>query len=326
MHILFVNKAPIPVVAYGGTERVIWDLGKSLVRLGHRVSYLVPEGSHCEFARVITIRPGLGWHEQVPDGIDLVHFQFNPEGADAMDAPYLVTQHGNSVEAVALPRNTVFVSRNHAQRHGSTEYVYNGLDWDAYGPVDFSRPRSYFHFLGKAAWRVKNVRGAIDVATDAGVELLVMGGDRLNLKRGFRFTWSRRVRFAGMVGGQQKLDMLNGSRGMIFPVLWHEPFGLAVIESLYFGCPVFATPYGALPELVPKDCGMLSASRTALAEAVRQRQFDGQACHRHAVAHFSAEAMAQGYLEKYARILDGEVLNPTAPVMTANPKALAWLK
>jgi hypothetical protein len=112
-----------------------------------------------------------------------------------------------------LPRNTVFVSRNHAQRHGSTEYVYNGLDWEAYGPVDFSRPRNYFHFLGKAAWRVKNVRGAIDVATDAGVELLVMGGDRLNLKRGFRFTWSRRVSFAGMVGGQQKLDMLNGSRG-----------------------------------------------------------------------------------------------------------------
>ena len=41
MHILFVNHAPIPVFAYGGTERVIWDLGKSLVRIGHRVSYLV---------------------------------------------------------------------------------------------------------------------------------------------------------------------------------------------------------------------------------------------------------------------------------------------
>ena len=45
-------------------------------------------------------------------------------------------------------------------------------------------------------------------------------------------------------------SLLNASRGLIFPVRWHEPFGLAVIESLYFGCPVFATPYGALPELV----------------------------------------------------------------------------
>ena len=50
MHVLLVNTTPIPVYAYGGTERVIWDLGKSLVKLGHKVSYLVPQGSHCEKA------------------------------------------------------------------------------------------------------------------------------------------------------------------------------------------------------------------------------------------------------------------------------------
>jgi glycosyltransferase involved in cell wall biosynthesis len=253
MHILFVNHAPIPVFAYGGTERVIWDLGKSLVRLGHRVSYLVPQGSHCDFAQVLAIREGVDWAEQIPADVDLVHFQFNPPDLATLERPYLMTQHGNSPEHAPLPLNTVFVSRNHAERHGSTEFVYNGLDWEAYGPVDFERPRPYCHFLGKAAWRVKNVQGAIDVAGDAGVDLMVLGGTRLNIKRGFRFTWSRRVSFAGMVGGQVKLDLLQGSRGLIFPVLWHEPFGLAVIESLYFGCPVYATPYGALPELVPRN-------------------------------------------------------------------------
>ncbi len=232
MHILFVNQAPIPVFAYGGTERVIWDLGKSLVKLGHRVSYLVPAGSHCDFAQVLPIREEVGWAEQVPADVDLVHFQFNPDRLDALGKPYLMTQHGNSDPDVALPLNTVFVSRNHAERHGSPEYVHNGLDWEAYGAVDFERPRPYFHFLGKAAWRVKNVQGAIDVATDAGVELMVLGGTRLNLKRGFRFTWSRRVQFSGMVGGSQKMHLINGSRGLILPVLWHEPFGLAVIESL----------------------------------------------------------------------------------------------
>ena len=59
MHVLLVNHAPIPVFAYGGTERVIWDLGRALVQMGHRVSYLVPEGSHCDFAQVLPIRPGL---------------------------------------------------------------------------------------------------------------------------------------------------------------------------------------------------------------------------------------------------------------------------
>jgi hypothetical protein len=325
MHILFVNKAPIPVFAYGGTERVIWDLGKSLVGLGHRVSYLVPQGSHCDFAQVLAIREGMSWSEQIPADVDLVHFQFNPEGLDVLGKPYLLTQHGNSPEHAPLPLNTVFVSRNHAERHGSTEYVLNGLDWEAYGPVDFERPRPYFHFLGKAAWRVKNVQGAIDVATDAGVDLMVLGGTRLNLKRGFRFTWSRSVKFAGMVGGQVKLDLLNGSRGLIFPVRWHEPFGLAVIESLYFGCPVFATPYGALPELVPAACGVLSASRSALAEAVRAGHFDARACHQQAKQHFSALEMAVGYLEKYQRILDGETLHAAPPAMTVSAKALPWL-
>src|SRR5690606_17197612 len=120
-------------------------------------------------------------------------FQFNP--GVPVRIPHLMTQHGNSRESVPLPLNTVFVSQDHARRHGSDVHVYNGLDWSAYGEVDWERPRPCFHFLGKAAWRVKNVRGAIDIARDAGVELDVLGGDRLNLKRGFHFTWSRRVHF-----------------------------------------------------------------------------------------------------------------------------------
>jgi glycosyltransferase involved in cell wall biosynthesis len=285
----------------------------------------VPQGSHCDFAQVLAIREGVDLAEQIPADVDLVHFQFNPPGLATLERPYLMTQHGNSPEHAPLPLNTVFVSRNHAERHGSTEFVYNGLDWEAYGPVDFERPRPYCHFLGKAAWRVKNVQGAIDVAGDAGVDLMVLGGTRLNIKRGFRFTWSRRVSFAGMVGGQVKLDLLQGSRGLIFPVLWHEPFGLAVIESLYFGCPVYATPYGALPELVPAACGVLSASRGELADAVRQGGFDARACHEQATRHFSAAAMAAGYLQTYQRILDGETLHATPPAMTASAKALPWL-
>jgi hypothetical protein len=323
MKILLVNHGAIPVFAYGGTERVIWDLGRCLAALGHTVRYLVPAGSHCDFAEVIALRPGAAWQSQVPSDTDVVHLQFQPDGP--VDVPHVVTEHGNPRPGVPLLRNTVFVSANQAARHGSAAFVRNGLDWSAYGSVDLERPRGDFHFLGKAAWRVKNVQGAIDVALDAGVRLDVLGGTRLNLKRGFRFTWSPRIRFHGMVGGQEKLGLLNASRGLVLPVLWHEPFGLAVIESLYFGCPVFATPYGALPELVPPDCGVLSNSRAALAEAVRSRRFDARACHQHVVAHFGAEAMARGYLEKYEQVLAGEMLNPVAPVLAEEARKLPWL-
>lgn len=33
-HIVIVNHAPVPVFAYGGTERVIWDLARALVEAG----------------------------------------------------------------------------------------------------------------------------------------------------------------------------------------------------------------------------------------------------------------------------------------------------
>ncbi|MBP7302971.1 MAG: glycosyltransferase [Brachymonas sp.] len=322
MHVLLINNSPIPVYGYGGTERVIWDLGKTLARLGHQVSYLVPAGSHCDFGRVLPIDTARPWAEQIPDDVDIAHFQFNPHVE--LDRPYLVTEHGNARKPKPLPRNTVFLSRNHASRYGSAEYVYNGLDWEAYGPVDFERPRSRYHFLGKAAWSVKNVRGAIKVAKLAGVELDVLGGDRFQFKRGFRFTFSRQIHFHGMVGGEQKNSLLNGSRGLIFPVRWHEPFGLAIIESLYFGCPVFSTPYGSLPELVPETCGFLSASASEMAEAVRTNRFDPRACHAHVKQHFSVETMTRNYLTMYQRVLDGETLNAQPPVIQDPARNLPW--
>lgn len=323
MHILFVNRASIPVFAYGGTERVIWDLGRALVDMGHRVSYLVPECSSCPFGQVLPIDDKKDWASQIPDDVDLVHFQFNPGMDLKLDLPWLMTQHGNSQVGETLPLNTVFVSRNHAQRHGSASHVLNGLDWRAYGPVDLSVTKDSFHFLGKASWRVKNVQGAIDTCLLGHQQLMVLGGHRLNFQRGFRYTWSRRIQFAGMVGGQTKLDLLQGSRGLVFPVRWHEPFGLAVIESLYFGCPVFATPYGALPELVPPECGVLSNEKAALAQALT-KPFDRQACHDRAVTLFSAARMAQDYLHVYQQLMQGTPLNPVNPCMTEAASPLPW--
>jgi glycosyltransferase involved in cell wall biosynthesis len=326
MRILLVSKTSIPVYAYGGTERVIWDLGYALSQLGHQVTYLVAAGSTCPFANVLHIDPTIDLRMQIPDAIDIVHFQFSPEfNVDAdFSKLYVVTEHANTAADNVLPLNSIFVSKDHAKRHGSDQFVHNGLNWGAYGSVDFDARRDHHHFLGKAAWRVKNVAGAIDVALDTGVKLAVMGGTRLNLKRGFRFTWSRRIQFYGMVGGQEKFRLLNTSNGLILPVRWHEPFGLAVIESLYFGCPVFATRYGALPELVGPEHGFLSANKAELVSSIQAQSFDMRACHQHAVDHFNAETMARAYLEKYEQVLAGERLSKNHPRATGRDVRLPW--
>lgn len=326
MRILLVSQTAIPVYADGGTERVIWDLGYALSRLGHQVTYLVAPGSTCSFAQVLAIDSAIDLRQQIPPGFDVVHFQFNPDFNLDQDfsLPYVLTEHGNTAGNQALPLNTIFVSKNHAERHGSQQFVYSGLNWSAYGPVDFNAPRRHHHFLGKAAWRVKNVTGAIDVALAAGVKLAVLGGSRLNLKRGFRFTWSRQIEFHAMVGGAEKFRLLNASKGLIFPVRWHEPFGLAVTESLYFGCPVFATPYGALPELVGPEFGYLSASAQALSEAVKNLSFDPRRCHGYAVDTFNADTMAQRYVEKYEQVLNGRALSACPPVASGSEGRLPW--
>lgn len=337
MHILIFFDGIIPAVKYGGTERMVWSLGRALKRLGHEVTYLVLSGSRCDFAPVAIYDPQRPLGEQIPEGVDLVHFHSRrPDWDDPFgdgnrtSVPYVYTEHTNGAGDTRLPLDTIFISRNHALRHGGETFVYNGLEWDEYGVPDLRNERSYYHFLGNAAWRVKNVRGAIDlVRRMKGQRLTVLGGRRFNVKMGVRLTFSPKIRFAGMVGGEEKARLLEGSKGLIFPVRWHEPFGLAVIESLYFGSPAFCTPYGSLPELVIPEVGFLSADSNALRRAALDADgFSRQTCHDYVRETFSADRMAEGYIACYERVLNGERLQTERPVLIRKPnepKFLPWV-
>ena len=325
MHILIVHIGPpLPVSAYGGTERVVWDLGKALVELGQQVSFLATRGSSCNFAKVIAFNPTLSLGEQIPSSVDIVHFSENPQ--QEVGRAFVITQHNNLSSLRDVLPNTIFLSRDHANRHGSGHYVYNGLDWSRYRGFDLSAERQYFHFLADASKRRKNVNGAIRLAHKSGMRLSVIGGSRFYFRRGFRLTLSRNISFHGMVNDLEKSKILPYSMGLLFPVLWHEPFGLAIIESLYFGCPVFGTTYGSLPELIGPQYGYLANSATQLLRAMhRVGEWSPCACHSYARDNFSSRVMALGYLNYYQRVLSGETLNADLPVKAVlNRKMLPW--
>jgi glycosyltransferase involved in cell wall biosynthesis len=326
MNILIAYNTLIPVTKYGGTERVVWDLGKELHKMGHKVTYLVAKGSTCDFAKVIFYDSTKKLAEVIPSDIDICHFQLEP--TEPINKPYLVTIHGNSNNTnEVFPINTIFVSRDHAKRYGSLSFIHNGLSWDAYQKPDLNNERKYFHFLGLAAWRIKNLKGAIDVIKGTKKEKLkVLGGNRLNIKMGFRLTLSPRISFCGMVGGQEKDALLQGSKGLVFPVKWNEPFGLALIESLYFGCPVFGTPYGSLPEIVNAEVGVLSnSSKTLTKEVENAGRFSKVRCHEYARDVFNSKKMAEKYIEKYHLVLNGKTLNQVAPrLISQTEKFLEW--
>ncbi len=309
MHILLVNNTKIPALKYGGTERVIWSLGKALVALGHQVSYLVAKGSYCPFAMVYEYRPGIPLKKQLPPGIDVVHLHFPV--AQEPDFPYLVTIHGNGEAGEQFRRNTIFLTADHAKRHHSPHFVYNGLDFDEYGPVNWKTERKHLLFLAKTSRKEKNIQGAMDIARFAGEKLEVIGGRKLVL--------SNKIRFRGQVGGPAKSKLLNTGKALLFPVRWHEPFGLAPIEALYFGNPVFATPYGSMPELIKEEVGYLSAHGHELAAALEQLPyFSRKLCHHYAVDNFNHLTMAGAYLKYYEKVLQEGLISQTEPFVAAD--------
>lgn len=335
MKILLVCNSQIPITTYEDAERVAWWLGKELTKRGHEVTFLAKKGSSCPFATVSVLDDKKPVEAQIPPGTDVVHF--HSPAKSTPDVPYLITCYENSTEPCSFDRNTVFQSAKHAQLHGGKVYVQPGLDFCDYGHPNLDSRRAYFHFLGNAAWSGKNIRGAIDLATRVDARLHVIGGTRVNFRRGLRITLSPSVRFHGVLSGPGRNALLGASQGFIFPVIWQEPSSLAVAESLYFGCPVFGTPYGALPESLGQqvngrkphnglleafysDFGCLSVKKSELVEALKNAaSYDPHKCQEWAIEHFSSSRMTDNYLRLYEKVLAGHPLHTKAPTLTESP-------
>lgn len=316
MKVVHVFPTDFPVRGYGGTERICVWLSKALAEMGHEVTLLCNEGSRLPFAKTIAFHEAQDRVESLlPDGTDIVHFWASPQTEPTF--PYLVTIEGNGQAGERFLPNTVFASRNHAQRHGWTEFVHNGLDLSEY-PLQ-TKKENYALFMAKVSWRIKNVRGAIRIANKAGIPLFVAGGRAPLL--------SRRTKSFGMVDGAQKIALLQNAKLFLFPVIWQEPFGIVNIEALACGTPVIATPRGALPEIVDDSCGILADSFDELVEAVsRADHFDAMACRARVARYFSHYQMAETYLSYYKKVIRQRKIRDGFPqaAADANPQARTY--
>jgi glycosyltransferase involved in cell wall biosynthesis len=328
MHITFYkpgNKRTPPKL-YGGRERAAYWLGKALMELGHQVTLIANAKSHIPGAELRAI-PGKekdprAWLRLVPDSTDIIQIFGVPN--PVAHKPFLTRMGGNGGPGQRYHQNTIFVSRNHAANHGSRHFIYNGVDPGEYA---FSEKREdYAVFLAKARSSVKNLPGAVQVARRAGLELRVLGSRNWPLNLQQLLPPIRGVRYYGMVGGQQKRDLLARARCLIFPVRWDEPGANALNEALVSGCYVVGTPYGCLSEIVTPDVGVLSIKADELAEAVKNPQrFNPRMC-RERVLHggLTHLDMARKYLDCYERILThGSLGEPDEPAPVTRPDFMA---
>ena len=57
------------------------------------------------------------------------------------------------------------------------------------------------------------------------------------------------IKYVGEVNFKEKIKLYNEAEVMLFPILWNEPFGNVMIESMACGTPVVASNSTSIPEV-----------------------------------------------------------------------------
>ncbi|MCR9205053.1 MAG: glycosyltransferase [Halobacteriovoraceae bacterium] len=312
MKIVFQHFGVLPVKKYGGIERILFWHMKELARRGHQVVLFAEKGSEVE-------QYGIEFHEtpadmdeferQIPADTDIVHLTYTY--SLKRDFPTLINIQGNGQIGETFPLNTVFVSKKHAENHGSDCFIYNALDLEEYPYEDREYECKNLLFLAKGSWKVKNLKDCVWLAKKSKKKLHIAGGRTL--------IPSRFVKSYGFVGGEEKRQILKTTDALLFPVRWHEPFGIAIIEAMAHGSPVFGTPYGSLSELINKKVGGVFSNREDLLSFLKEENsFSRSEIRKYIEENFSIARLTDQYITLYEKIISGETLNKNAP--TWQPK------
>ncbi len=345
----------VPPERYGGTERVVSWLTEELVRRGHDVT-LFAAGSSCTSATLVPVVPSaLRQGDQCYDTVrsrfveemlvqeraaefDIIHSHID-EFAVAMLSrgvitPVMTTLHGrldrDDVQGLIANDRMPVVSISYAQRDPVPSAcwaanVYHGLPLDRYrpGPGD----GDYVVFLGRISPE-KRPHVAIDIARRAGVRLVIAAKvdpiDRRYFEEVIRPRLSDPlVDFVGEVDEQAKGRLLRHARALLFPILWPEPFGLAMAEALAYGTPVITRRCGSTPEVVAHGrVGYVCDDDESLIDAVRQvGRLDRADCRRWAEGQFSVERMTADYERVYEILAADDIRSPSVSESPARQAA-----
>src|SRR3989454_835190 len=176
MHVVVASHQQLPGKGSGGPQGVVVALVRGLAALGHRITLLAPPGSRVTEATLVEV-PARKFGDPaelaryVPDDAELLHSHSALTPAPPA-LPFIQTFHHNLKPGSPLHPNTVFLSRDHARRHGSEVFVYNGLDPAEYFFRRFPKRAEQFDlFLGKLH-SAKGYHWAVEAAKHTGHRLV----------------------------------------------------------------------------------------------------------------------------------------------------------
>jgi glycosyltransferase involved in cell wall biosynthesis len=336
----------VPPKLYGGTERVVAYLTDALVDLGHEVT-LFASGDSLTKAKLAPMWPrALRLDPNVKDcfvplfmqletvgrrahEFDVIHSHLDYFGYPLLrrlDTPSITTLHGR-LDLPELPAlygvygDIPVVSISDSQRvplpqANYVSTVLHGLPQDLLGKGVGGG--GYLAFLGRISPE-KAPDAAIRIAARAGMRLKIAAKvDRVDAEY-FKTTVEPllslgEVEFVGEIGEDQKEEFLGNAAGLLFPIAWHEPFGLVMIEAMACGTPVIAFENGSVPEVLENGVtGFIVRNEQQAVEAVGQlAALDRDRIRAEFERRFTAHQMAQNYLKLYSRLTKGQFLPAVA--------------
>lgn len=330
----------VPPRGYGGTERIIHELTRELSRRGHDVTLFASGDSGTPGRLIETVPRALRGQGFMGDTspwftatqlqvlrhqgeFDIIHSHLDFHSvllARAATTPVVATFHGRLDTPFAAtilrdrPGGCVAISHGQAAQRPDLPWaavVYNGL---SLGHMPFAAEHDgSLAFVGRIAPE-KGILDAIEVARLTGRRLRIaakepwLPSEIAYYSDVFEPARSRAdVELLGEVGPADRDALLAASYATLMPSTWPEPFGLTAIESLACGTPVVARGVGGLPELVRHGIdGFLADDVRGMAARVEDvAGLDRAAIRASVLERFSAERMAAGYEQVYARMAAG---------------------
>ncbi|HEV7604301.1 MAG TPA: glycosyltransferase family 4 protein [Candidatus Limnocylindrales bacterium] len=331
----------VPPRAYGGTERVVFELIRELDRRGHEVTTFASGDSEMPGRHVATVPEALrpsgysgdssAWFYLTMLAVlreahrfDVIHSHLEWANfllARVSPIPVVSTFHGRldlswaNAAFADPPAGLVAISANQASTHPDAPWagvVHNGLTLDD-APFD-RRHGDGLCFVGRVAPE-KGIVEAIEIAKRSGRTLRIaakagpMPHERAYHENVFLPALKAAgssVEYLGELEQAERDLLFAESYASLMPGTWPEPFGLVAIEALACGTPVVARRVGGLPEIIRDGVdGFFGDDAEELAFLIdRVETLDRAAIRESVLDRFSAGRMTDGYEAIYRRMIE----------------------
>ena len=126
---------------------------------------------------------------------------------------------------------------------------------------------------------------------------------------------NKKIRYLGELSGRKLTRLYKGSKALLFPIKWEEPFGFVMVEAMSCGTPVIAFRRGSVPEIIVqgktgficpqnKISSMIKAVKKIYAMSDHKYKKLRINCRKHIEENFTLEKTVEKYEITYQKIIN----------------------